>query len=114
VPQFAGSFPGFTQTLPHFRYGLVHVKLHTPEEHDAVELAGCGHEEQTAPAVPHADTDSLAYPVQLPPTVLVQHPLAHVLPSHTHWPEVLSHSCDPPQGAHVAPPTPQEDPDCAA
>lgn len=37
-----------------------------------------------------------------------------MLPSHTHWPLFLSHSWFAPQAAQVAPPVPQDEPDCAA
>jgi hypothetical protein len=92
----------------------VHVKPQLPLLHVGVLLAGCGHELQTAPALPHWVGDSLVYMTQLPPTVLVQQPLGHDVPSQTHCPVLLLHSWFAPQAEHEAPPTPHEEPDCAA
>jgi hypothetical protein len=64
------------------------------------------HAAHFAPPVPHEPLDSDAYPSQTPPAV--QQPLGQDVPSQTHWPLPVLHSCPDAHPAQVAPPVPHD------
>jgi hypothetical protein len=90
--------------------------LQHPAEHDvssqthfpllSSHSSPAAHAAHIAPPVPHELFDSEAYPSHTPPAV--QQPLGHDVPSHTHFPTLVLHSCPDPHEAHVAPPVPHE------
>jgi len=69
-----------------------------------------GHTMQLAPALPHEPSDSAAYASHVPLVPPLQQPFGHVVESHEHIPELVSHSPFA-QDAHAAPPAPHWDAD---
>ncbi len=66
---------------------------------------------QAAPAVPHEVVDCPAYATHVLPS---QHPCGHEVASHTHRPDILSHSVPDGHMAQVAAPTPHRGVDSEA